>query len=152
MATTTRSKTTRKPATKRRATASTAAPKTAKPAAPKAKSGKSKTSPYVKAAVATGAVAAAAVGAAYLIRKSDKSVGEIADDLKTTVMDGLAEAKSVARDSARSIKDKASTLFDKGSAEFDIVAEDVSGELNTARGPVIDDKTDDELRTGAISY
>lgn len=142
MATTTRSTTTRKPATKRRTRSSATTPKSATPAAAKIKStqsSKSKTNPYVKAAVATGAVAAAAVGAAYFIRKSDKSVGEIADGLKSTVKGGLAEATAVARDSARSIKKKASGLFDSASTELDIVAKEVGDDLTKARDMVIGD-------------
>lgn len=134
--------TTRKPAAKRRSTtASTAAPKSAKSASTKTKSSKSKTSPYVKAAVATGAVAAAAVGAAYFIRKSDKSVGELAEDFTATVKDGLADAKAAARGSARSIKHKATALFDKGSAEFDIVAEEVTDDIKKVSGLVMNDRT-----------
>ena len=133
--------TTRKPAAKRRSTtASTAAPKTAKSAPTKTKSSKSKTSPYVKAAVATGAVAAAAVGAAYLIRKSDKSVGEIAEDFTATVKDGLAEAKAAARGSARSIKQRATGLFDKGSAEIGIVADEVSDDIKKVSGLIMNDR------------
>lgn len=133
--------TTRKPAAKRRSTtASTAAPKSAS-SSTKTKSSKAKTSPYVKAAVATGAVAAAAVGAAYLIRKSDKSVGELAEDFTATVKDGLAEAKAAARGSARSIKQKATALFDKGSAEFDIVADEVSDDIKKVSGLVMNDRT-----------
>ena len=133
--------TTRKPAAKRSTTATTASTKSAKSTSTKTKSSKSKTSPYVKAAVATGAVAAAAVGAAYLIRKSDKSVGELAGDFTATVKDGLAEAKAAARGSARSIKQKATALFDKGSAEFDIVAEEVSDDIKKVSGLVMNDRT-----------
>ena len=41
---------------------------------------------------------------------------------------------------ARSIKEKATALFDKGSAEFDIVAEEVSDDIKKVSGLVMNDR------------
>jgi hypothetical protein len=74
--------------------------------------------PYTSAAIATGAVTAVAAAAAglFFFRRSDKSLGEFADDLTTRVKDGLADASDKIR-SATGREPKAD-LGDKTQSEI----------------------------------
>ena len=85
--------TTKKPTTTRRAPKTTA-PRAKADTGIAARTGRTiKRQPYTSAAIATGAITAvaAAVAGLFLVRRSDKSLGELTDGLTTRVKDGLTD-------------------------------------------------------------
>jgi hypothetical protein len=61
--------------------------------------------PYTSAAIAAGAIGAvAAVAGLILLRKSDKSLGELTNDVTTRVKDGLADAGSKAKETVSKLR------------------------------------------------
>ncbi len=114
--------------------------------------------PYVTAAIATGAVAAiaAAAAGAYFFRRSEKTMGEIADDLGTRMKDGFNEAVDYAAETGRTMREKATMFFNQ--AEDQLSQSEIAEEALTLketgrnkRRPV-DDTIKSELKTGAVSY
>jgi hypothetical protein len=77
--------------------------------------------PYASAAIATGAVTAVAAAAAglFFFRRSDRSLGELTDDLTTKVKDGLSEAG----DRIRSATGREPTADMSGKSQSEIAEE-----------------------------
>ena len=85
--------TTRKPTTSHRTPKASTTRRKADPGIVAATGRTIKRRPYTSAAIATGAVTAvaAAVAGLFLVRRSDKSLGELTDGLTTRVKDGLTD-------------------------------------------------------------
>lgn len=114
--------------------------------------------PYVSAAIATGAVAAVAAAAAgaFFFRRSDKTIGEITDDIGERIRDGVDEARTVASSTTRKVKDKASAFFAKAEDKLDQsdLANEAMSLKQTGRknSRPVDTAIESELKTGAASY
>ncbi len=118
-----------------------------------------KREPYTSAAIATGAVTAvvAAIAGAYFFRRSDKSLAEIGDDLSGKIKTGIADARDLAEQGARTFKEKAGFLLadeDEVSTEQSRIAEEALTLKETGRQPQrpLDPTIESELKAGAISY
>lgn len=112
--------------------------------------------PYVSAAIATGAVTAvaAAVAGAFFFRRSEKTVGEITDDVSGKIKDGLEEARSRIKSGAKAVKEKAAFLWDHHEPTQEEIAEEAMTLKKTGRRTKrpIDDVIATEVKTGAIAY
>lgn len=146
---TTKRRTTRKTSAKRRS-----APTTEQSLA--ARTGRTiKQQPYVSAAVATGAVTAvaAAIAGAFFFRRSEKTFGELTDDVSEKIKDGYEEARSQVVKSARAVKDKAAFLWDDEPTQSEIMEEALTlKETGSRTKRPVDDTIDTELKAGSIAY
>ena len=107
--------------------------------------------PYTSAAIATGAVTAVAAAAAglFFFRRSDKSLGELTDDLTTRVKDGLADAGDKIR-SATGRQPQADST-DKSQAEIAeeaLTLKETGKKAKIPADPVVQDQT----KAGAVAY
>ena len=117
-----------------------------------------KNQPYVTAAIATGAGSAvpAALAGAFFSGRSGKGVGELTGDLSDKAREGLSEAKAMAAEGARSVKEKAAFLFgeegdDRTQAE---IAEEALTLKQTGEIPArpFDETASDQIKSGSIAY
>lgn len=101
--------------------------------------------PYASAALASGALAfGAAIAGAFFLSRSDKSLGETADDVRNRVKDGLAEATS-------KMKSLAGWDETKPQAEFAEEAMTLRQTGRKTRKPV-DPMIEEQTKAGSIAY
>lgn len=144
--------TTKSRSTKARATKSTGRAKSGRPdnqSLPARAARTIRDRPYASAAIATGAVTAVAAAAAgaYFFSRSDKSLGELSDDLTGRVKDGLADAGEKIKKASAKARTLAADLGDKSQSE---IAEEAISLKQT--GEILDETNQRQTKTGAITY
>ena len=110
-----------------------------------------KRQPYTSAAIATGAVTAvaAAVAGLVMLRRSDRSLGEITNDVTSRVKDGLTDVSARAKDKVTRLRDG----LDKDKSQSEIAEEALTlKETGKTTNIPIDPVIEDQNKSGSIAY
>ena len=114
-----------------------------------------KQQPYVSAAIATGAVTAvaAAVAGAFFFRRSEKTVGELAEGWSDKIKDGVEDVRGMAAEGIKAAKEKAAMLWNEEPTQSEIAEEALTlKETGRQSNRPIDDTAAAEIKAGAIAY